>query len=49
MKKILMIVMVLTMLVALYSCRSINVGGSGDIGGVYGAGGVAIPVPPKTK
>lgn len=44
-----MIIMVSTMLVAFYGCKSIHVGGSGEIGGVYGGGGVTIPVPPQTK
>ena len=34
-----------SLLVSLMSgCRSINVGGSGELGGVHGGGGVSIPV-----
>lgn len=41
----------LTLCLALVSgatgCRSIHVGGSGNIGGISGGGGISIPVPRK--
>mgnify|MGYP001570509442 CR=1 FL=1 len=40
---------VFSVLISFLGCKSINVGGSGQIGGVYGGGGVTIPVPPQTK
>jgi hypothetical protein len=39
-------VMILALFAFFCGCRSINIGGSGEIGGVHGGGGVTIPVPP---
>lgn len=33
--------------VILSGCRTIHVGGSGGAGGIYGSGGVTIPVPQR--
>lgn len=44
-------IFLLTLCLALVSaaggCRSIHVGGSGNIGGISGGGGISIPVPRK--
>ncbi len=45
MKDILVAIYLSIFLVALSGCRTINVGGSGNVGGIYGSGGVTIPVP----
>lgn len=33
--------------ISMSGCRHIYVGGSGEVGGVHGSGGVTIPVPKK--
>lgn len=44
-------ILFLTLCLALVSgasgCQSIHVGGSGNIGGISGGGGISIPVPRK--
>ncbi|MFC1709450.1 hypothetical protein ACFL2J_05305 [Candidatus Omnitrophota bacterium] len=42
--KQLIIILVLIALICLNGCKSINVGGTGQIGGVTGSGHVSIPV-----
>ena len=37
----------LILILCLGGCRTINIGGSGSIGGVRGNGGISIPVPNK--
>lgn len=39
------IIIVIVSLISVCGCKSINVGGSGQIGGVIGGGGVSIPIP----
>jgi hypothetical protein len=45
MRYLCLVCLIISMLVSLLAgCRSIHVGGSGEIGGVHGGGGVSIPV-----
>jgi hypothetical protein len=37
----------LILFMSLGGCRAINIGGSGNIGGVHGSGGINIPVPQR--
>lgn len=32
-------------LISVCGCKSIDIGGSGQVGGVFGGGGVSIPIP----
>ena len=38
-------VIVSILLISLYGCKSIVVGGSGEVGGVRGRGSVTVPIP----
>ena len=48
MKNFAVLILIILVFSVISGCRSINVGGSGEIGGVYGGGGVSIPIP-KSK
>ena len=37
----------LVLLLGSSGCQSIHIGGSGNIGGISGGGGISIPVPHK--
>lgn len=39
--------LLLLFLIFIIGCSSIQVGGSGSLGGVSGGGGVSIPIPKK--
>ncbi|MFC1592503.1 hypothetical protein ACFL4C_00610 [Candidatus Omnitrophota bacterium] len=41
--------MVSILLVCLYGCKSIVVGGTGEVGGVRGRGSVTVPIPNPGK
>ncbi len=41
------IIVLFIFLSAFSGCQSIHVGGSGNIGGISGGGGISIPVPHK--
>lgn len=45
MKSISIFICLIALGIIVSGCRTINVGGSGNVGGVYGSGGVTIPVP----
>lgn len=45
MRRIAVMVVVYAILIFVYGCSSINLGGSGQIGTVTGGGGVSIPIP----
>jgi len=47
MRKRQLVCLILILSLSLCGCRSIYVGGSGNIGGVSGSGGVSIPVPDR--
>jgi len=44
---IFLLTLCLALITGTIGCRSIHVGGSGNIGGISGGGGISIPVPHK--
>jgi hypothetical protein len=49
MKKALTVVLCVSVIIAIFGCKRINVGGSGQIGTVTGHGGISIPVPRQAE
>jgi len=49
MAKSLKLIIFLVILFGFTGCKSIRVGGSGQVGSVHGGGGADIPIPNKTK
>ena len=45
MKKILTVFLAFLLFASMHGCKSIRVGGSGEVGGVRGGGGIDIPIP----
>lgn len=45
--RIFLLTLYLALLFGASGCQSIHVGGSGNIGGISGGGGISIPVPRK--